>query len=299
MSAQPKGLDWLMLCFMVMTWGSSFLFVKLSVQWAGPFWLAAFRLLAASLFFLVAKPLFRGQWPRGRQWVPLAILGFIGNALPFVMIGTATREIPSSAAALIMSTAPMIVMVAGIFLLPDERVTRMRVVGLIGGLAGVALIIFGAPGALAGNWGSGVLPYFLLVIAAAGYAMVAIYGRRLGAISQFARTFGMLATGAVFAVAAAILFEPFPATFELAPALMVTHLGVVPSGISIFLLMHLLDRTSSGFASLTNYIVPMIAIALGNVLLGEQLTLLQYGGAALVLLAVWLASRTPASVPVA
>ena len=49
MSAAPKGRDWALLAVMVLVWGSSFLFIKLALGWVGPFWLAAFRLLAASL----------------------------------------------------------------------------------------------------------------------------------------------------------------------------------------------------------------------------------------------------------
>jgi drug/metabolite transporter (DMT)-like permease len=272
-------------------WGSAFAGIKFIIGEIGPIWLAAIRLTGAAVLMIVYAQIAGTRLPKGtREWIACAFLGAVATVIPFALIGWASQSVASGVAGLMMAASPFLVLLISIFALPEESVTRARLVGLIVGFAGVALIILGGGAVL--NGGSGVLwPYLALLLAATGYALNTVVGRRTLSIPAATRAYGALLTGAAAGLILALFTEPFPVAAPFSTWAAVGYLVLFPTFLASLLLYALLSRTSASFVSLTNYAVPATAVLLGAILYAEQLAPLQYAGFALVLAGITIAER--------
>jgi len=147
-------LVWLLLCGI---WGSTWLFIKLGLEDLPPFTFAGIRFVIAStiLFSLVAFR--RLSLPRNRSdWFLLASTGVLAFCINYGLLFWGEQYISSGLAALLQATIPVFGLVIAHFYLPGERMTLPRVIGIVMGLAGVAVIFsnqlsVAGPRALAGS----------------------------------------------------------------------------------------------------------------------------------------------------
>src|ERR1041385_1732125 len=131
-------LVWLVLCGI---WGSTWLFIKLGLADLPPLTFAGIRFVLASLI-LSAMILARGvRWPRTRHdWLLIAIVGFLQFTLNYGLVFWGEQHISSGLAAVLQSTFPAFGLVLAHLYLPEERITRKKIVGVLLGFAGVAVI---------------------------------------------------------------------------------------------------------------------------------------------------------------
>src|SRR5262245_22928683 len=131
-------LVWLILCGI---WGSTWLFIKLGLNDLPPLTFAGIRFLFASSI-LVAIILARGvRWPRKRsEWLVIAVVGWLQFSLNYGLVFWGEQRIPSGLAAVLQSTFPAFGLVIAHFYLPEERITLPKVIGVLMGIVGVAVI---------------------------------------------------------------------------------------------------------------------------------------------------------------
>src|SRR6184192_2253038 len=129
---------WLILCGI---WGSTWLFIKLGLQDLPPLTFAGIRFVFAS-GILITIILARGvRWPRKRnEWLVIAIVGLLQFSLNYGLVFWGEQRIPSGLAAVLQSTFPLFGLVIAHFYLPQERITTVKVAGVLLGIAGVAII---------------------------------------------------------------------------------------------------------------------------------------------------------------
>src|SRR5947207_1955429 len=129
---------WLILCGI---WGSTWLFIKLGLADLPPLTFAGIRFLLASMI-LTAIVLARGvRWPRGREeWILIAIVGILQFTLNYGLVFWGEQHIPSGLAAVLQSTFPAFGLVIAHFYLPGERMTLLKVMGVLMGIVGIAII---------------------------------------------------------------------------------------------------------------------------------------------------------------
>ncbi|HHG90443.1 MAG TPA: DMT family transporter [Devosia sp.] len=297
MVRHPSVLDWVLLFFLVITWGASFVAIKVAVIDVSPAWLAAIRLIIATVLMAVFARLANVRPPRGAsEWAVAAVFGVVGTALPFALINWASLYVPSGIAGLMMATNPMLVLLLAIVFLPDEQPTLTRVSGLLVGFTGVALVVLGRPGAF-GHGGAdpgpdfSLLAFAALAAAALGYAINSVAGRRATSMPHATRGYGALLTAAPAATILALFAEPFPTQISLQSAGATLYLAILPTWIATLVLYRLIAQTSAGFVAQSNYLVPATAILLGAVMLGETLDILQYAGFATILLGIAIAEN--------
>src|SRR3954470_24135921 len=125
---------WLVLCGI---WGSTWLFIKLGLEDLPPITFAAIRFVLAALI-LTAIIVARGvRWPRRRNdWLLIAIVGILQFSLNYGLVFWGEQHIPSGLAAVLQSTFPAFGLVIAHFYLPQERITALKVVGVLMGTAG-------------------------------------------------------------------------------------------------------------------------------------------------------------------
>src|SRR5256712_4466777 len=129
---------WLILCGI---WGSTWLFIKLGLADLPPLTFAGIRFVLASLI-LSMLILARGvSWPRSRtDWILIAIVGLLQFSLNYGLVFWGEQYISSGLAAVLQSTFPVFGLVIAHFYLPHERITTVRVAGVLLGIVGVAII---------------------------------------------------------------------------------------------------------------------------------------------------------------
>jgi drug/metabolite transporter (DMT)-like permease len=290
---RPGGLDWLALMVLVAVWGSSFATIKVALESFGPNWLAAGRLSIAALVVAIfvaprLKPL------RPIDYLVLVVFGFFGTTLPFVFIGWASLVVPSAVVGLVMASSPILVMVFSLVLLPEERLTPARLGGLALGFVGVALVIIGRQGAVvtgAADAFADLMPYLALIAGASCYALNTIIARRLVHIPVVSRSLGVLAGAGITAIVFAGLTEPLPQSVSLESLLALAYLALLPTAVGGMLIYWLIERTSPRFVVQTNFLVPVVAVAIGATLLSETLTAQQYIGVAVIVAGLMLAEQ--------
>ncbi len=297
---KPSILDWLLLIVLVVTWGASFVAIKIAILDIGPAWLAAFRLLIATILMMIFARSSNVRLPRGKkEWLIAAVLGVIGTTLPFTLIGWASYYVPSGIAGLMMATNPMLVLILAIVFLPEERPNRARVAGLLIGFFGVALVIAGRSGGLEFDQGKNanllfgldatLLAFIALLAGALGYAINNVVSRRAADMPHATRGYGALITATPAAILIAAISEPLPGVVSISSLGATFYLAIFPTWIATLILYRLIDKTSSAFVAQSNYLVPATAILLGAIILGESLGTMQYAGFITILVGISIA----------
>jgi drug/metabolite transporter (DMT)-like permease len=269
--------DWIRLLALTLMWGSAFLLTKIAVSALDPDLVVAGRLLVACLL-LVPLALLRptrggpgGSWG-ARLWLFLLLIAVFGNALPFTLVAWGQQRVDSGLAGILMAVMPLATLGLSHYLVPGERLTPYRVAGFLFGFLGVLVLL--GPDALrdAAEGEGNLLPMLAVLAGALCYAISAILARLRppsGALPSAAAT-TLLATG---------LMLPFvlgpgdrypggdPTVVSLAAVL---ALGAFSTAWASILYFQLIKSAGPAFVSQLNYLIPLWAVAVGMVFLGER-----------------------------
>ncbi|HEX9169376.1 MAG TPA: DMT family transporter [Roseiarcus sp.] len=285
------------LAFMSLLWGSSFLLIKIAARAFDPFPLALARVGVAAAAMLLTSALSGKVWPGSRAglWIKLLTLALIGQVIPFVLLGKAATLTTSADMALMMGAQPIFVFLFGRFLGSRDRWTWLAALGLTLGFAGVG-VAFWSPGAQGGV--HSVLGRALALAAGVFYGAGAIISgaatREIGAAR--AVTASLTISTIVLALIGWAFANPPPlATFfplPLGPILAVIALGVINTAVAYYVYFRLVVSAGPTFASLNNYVVPVIGVIGGAVALAEPIAPAAWTGLALVLSGVALTGRS-------
>ena len=276
--------DWVLFVLLGFLWGSSYLFIKIGVD-AGlqPFTLVSLRLLIGLALLAVVVGVAREALPRdARTYGHLAVMGFFSVALPFMLITWAEQSVDSSLAAVLTSAVPLFVIPFAALVLRDERLTVNRLVGILVGIVGVAIVVGFDPAALAGNE---LIAELALIGAAASYAAGAVYARRNAhGLRPMIQSLFQVAFALVMAGIPAIALEG-PIRLDIRPEALfaVVWLGLLGSGAAYLVFFRLLGRWGATRTSLVAYLLPIWGIVLGALVLAEPIDLRLILGTALVI----------------
>ncbi len=277
-------LNWLMFLALGFMWGSSYLFIKIGVN-AGlqPFTLVTFRLLIGALVLGLVVLISRERLPRDwRAYVRFAGLGFFGIALPFSLITWAEGNVDSSLAAVLTAPVPLFVIPIAALFVPDERLTGNKIVGVVVGLLGVAILV----GLDVTQLGRADTAYELVLLCATlSYATGAVYARRfLRGYRPIVPAFFEVATALVMVGPLALVFEhPLQASLSADALFAVTWLGLFGSGLAFIFNLRLIEHWGPARASLVAYMLPIWGIVLGALVLSEAISPNVLVGTALVI----------------
>jgi drug/metabolite transporter (DMT)-like permease len=267
-------------------WGASFMFIEIALDDLEPTTLMAGRLVVASLV-LMSLMAARGIIGRLRRagWRAFA-LGVINSAVPFTLIAWGQQHIDSGVAAIANATVPIWVALLAIWLAQSERASGLRIVGIVLGLVGVAVLAGAQPEV--DTWA--VVGTLAVVAASISYAIASIFlqreTERLDTITLSTATM-LGATVALLPFGLAQAPHDLPG-WEAAAA--VVALGVAGTGIGILLFMKIISDFGSFRAGLVTYLLPVTALLYGAFLLDEEITAWMVVGLALILAGVALGS---------
>jgi drug/metabolite transporter (DMT)-like permease len=269
--SRPLG-HWLLLLALVAMWGSAFLFTGIAVRAFSPAALVTIRLTIAAIL-LIGIALLSGQrFPRSRRfWLFSIAIALVGNCLPFWLISFGQQRIDSGLAGILMGIMPLTVMVLAHFLVAGERLNATKAIGFLLGFAGLVLLI--GPKALLELRGQGTdLLYELAVLGGAVcYAVNTILARHRPPADSLVAAAGVMLMGS-----AIMLPIGMPgALSELAmtptlPLAALIALGVIATAIATVVFLKLVVITGPSFTSFINYLIPVWALLMGMLFLGER-----------------------------
>jgi drug/metabolite transporter (DMT)-like permease len=268
--AVPLNHKVILLAAISLLWGSQFFFSEIALRTLPPFTLSALRTMLAALTLAV---MFMGSPERKTTphvptpfWVYFGI-ALVDVTLPFCLIAWAQSQLDSGMTGILQGTVPIFVVVLSLLLIRGEKPQLGNV--LCVGLGFVSLLILNS-GSLSQGFNGGVLPQLAVLGGAACYALGIIFIRRLNSprYTEVARNVFLAAI--LQLVPLALVFErPWDLAWSVEGVLALLVLGVFSAGIAKLLFVVLIDKAGPTFASLANYLVPMMAVGLGIAFLGE------------------------------
>jgi drug/metabolite transporter (DMT)-like permease len=276
-------------------WGSSYLFIKIGVETLPPLSLVFLRVVVGAAILAVIVVATRTPFPRDARTIGhLAVLGAVNIAIPFWLIGWAEQHIDSGLAGVLQSTAPFFTLVIAATFVHDEHITRGRLAGIGLGFLGILVLSADNLADLGSPGGPERLAGELAVVGASlSYAIGNTYARRaLRRTRPLVLSLGQVGWSVILVGALALLVDggvTLPAVPEAAFA--VAWLGAVGTGFAYIVFFRLLTGWGPTRASLVAYLLPVVAVILGVVVLGETVDALFLAGAALIVAGVWVVNR--------
>jgi drug/metabolite transporter (DMT)-like permease len=269
------------LLLLAFIWGWSFLFIKVGVEGMTPTTVAGLRIALGAGVLLVACRRRGLPVPRDADSLRhFLVVALVGSALPFTMLAWGEERIASNLTAVLNASTPLFAAAFGAVVL-RERLRPTAVVGLVVGLAGVAVAAGVGGDDLAGSSLAGGLAS-VAAGACYGYSFTYMKAHLLHLPAEVAAA-GQLAVGAVL-LAPVALATSAAEGIDLAPhrVLAVVILGVVGTGYAYVLSYRVVADLGPTTASLVTYLIPVVAVAVGVALLDEVFHLRVLAGGALI-----------------
>lgn len=280
-----------MLVGLALLWGSNFTLIKLGVAEIPPVTLTAARMLLGAVL-LVAVAVARGSpWPRDRRaWGWLLLLSVFGSGLPHGLVAWGEQTVASGLAAILMALVPVAAMVLAHLLTADERMSWRRAAGVGLGFGGM-LVLVGVD-ALSGL-GHAVAAQLAIAGAALCFALNAVIARRVSGLSPLVVGAATLALAAAYTVPLALATErPWTLAPSAGAIAVVAALGLAGTGGAALLYFAIVNRAGATFLALSNYLVPLVGVALGSLFLEEILAPQAWVAMAMVLAGLAIARRS-------
>jgi drug/metabolite transporter (DMT)-like permease len=273
--------DWSLLVVLSVLWGGSFFFNGLALKELPPLTLVLLRVVLGALFLLPLVRAYHIEFPEGiAGWKPFFAVAFFNNVLPFSLIVMGQTFIASGLASVLNATTPLftvVVMAAA----GEERLFARRVAGVIAGLIGV-IILRGGFGLEAAGQGVGVL---LCLAAAASYGVAALLARRQLANSPplATATFQLLASSAMMVFVAGFVDRPWTLPMPgMTTWFAVLGLAALSTALAYIVFFQILRRSGATNVMLVTLLIPVTAILLGYLVLGERISLREIAGALVI-----------------
>jgi len=274
--------DWSLLALATILMGSTFLFQGIAVTEIPPLTVAAARtIIAAPICWLVMRALGMRFPPFGRDWVVLIWVGLLMAGIPFAAVAWGQQHVASGMVGILYGTIPLMVVVLAPVFLEEETFTRRRLVGALIGLGGLILVV--GPSVLT-NAGVQTLGIAITLIAPFSQTLGTIYTRKNGRFPAPVLAAGQLLVSALFLTPIALIVDD-PLSLqpggEALGALIVTAVVCTAGAMSMFFLV--LSRIGAARSAVMPMLMPVVAVVLGIVFLGERLPLEAFVGLALIL----------------
>jgi drug/metabolite transporter (DMT)-like permease len=272
-------------------WGCSFIFIKEGLNFLTPFGVAFVRCALGALTLYGFAKYRKISLPRNKKalfhiWVVCLLL----NVFPGIFFALAETEVTSILAGIINAVTPLMTLLAILFVNRAEKVKSVQVIGLMIGFTGVLIV-------LAAWNGLGTNPWWAVLIL---FIAVALYGISYPYTRRFVMPLGIkpeaiVAQQLILASATLLPFFLFDGIakdeYKIAPLLSMLALGVFGSGFAYLANFRVMEIAGSAISSSVTYLTPVVAVVVGIIYLGEEISWNEPVGALVVLLGAAIAQE--------
>lgn len=281
--------EWTMLLALSVLWGGSFFFFKVLVEELPPFTVVLGRVGLAAIALNLLLLARRDSLPtEPGLWGAFLIMGLLNNVVPFTLIVFGETRISSGLASILNATTPIFTVLAAHVLTANEKLSWAKSVGVLFGFAGVAVLI--GPGVLFGLGRGDLIGEAACLLAAFTYAFAGIYGRRFKGVPPLKVATGQI-TASTFVLIPLSMLVDRPWTLP-APSANVwmafAGIALLSTALAYILYFRILATAGATNLLLVTFLLPISALALGVLFLGEAVTWQALAG--MVLIGVGLAA---------
>jgi drug/metabolite transporter (DMT)-like permease len=280
-----KQKSWLPIYLLLgLVWGSSFVFIKLGLEFLTPVGVAFGRCaLGAMILLLIVK--IRGiKLPTDpKTWFILWIVSLLLNVFPGFLFAFAQQRVTTVLAGIINAFTPLATLIFIFIYFRSEKIKKEQILGLFIGGIGV-IVVLGIWNGIGTGSGSGVLALF---------AAITCYGLSFPIIKKYLIPLNLQAEAlaASQVTAGALTLLPFYLVngiakdeYRVGPVLAMFALGIFGSGLAYIWNFQIVERAGSPIASTVTYLTPVVAVFIGWIFLGEHISWHEPVGGAIVIL---------------
>ena len=276
-----RAVDWLLLVLLSVLWGATFFFIAVASPEVPPLTLVLLRVAIAALALVPLVFLFKLRLPLTREgWAPFVVQAIINNVIPFTLMVYGQQRIASGLAAVLNATTPLFTLIVA-RVLAGEKLDTSKLAGVLLGVGGVGILV--GPAALGANTSS-VIGMLYILGGTLSYALSALWMRRLRHIPPLVSSAAQLTCSSVILLPMAALMDrfwllPLPS----APALLaVLALALFSTALAYIVFFRISATAGPANVMLVTLLIPVTAMVLGVLVLGEALSTNQIVGALVI-----------------
>ncbi len=279
----------------LLLWGTEYTLVGTITPHMAESWQVVIRMVAAALLMVAFVLATGGHLPRlsDKSWWWYGLMGFVGMTIPFYLIAKSySAHVDSGLISILIGITPLFTVVLANFFIPSEPLTRKKSLGFVIGFIGICVLFLpehiGL--ALAKNWQA----QLLVVMAAFGYAVTSILGKRAPEQPASVGAALMLIGGALSAIICALWLDYDHIPKTLPPPKIITALIALTLGATFLgnlLYLRLLQLSGPSLIAKINYVVPLVALLSGMIFLHEHIQPRALLALAIISLGLWIAHR--------
>jgi drug/metabolite transporter (DMT)-like permease len=274
---------------LALIWGSSFILIKRGLVGLTPYQLGAFRIFFAGLFLLIIGFNSLKSIPK-QKWKYIALTALFGTFIPAFLFSIAETRLDSSISAILNSLTPLNTLILGILSF-GLIFKRSQIYGVIIGFIGSILLVFnGAIHHPEQNYYFSIFVIIASICYALNVNLVKKYLSDLSPLSITTGNFAVMIIPALFILFFSGINETIALEKTQHSIFFILLLGILGTGIANIIFFKLIQISSPVFATSVTYLIPIVAFFWG-LLDNEMLTPIQFLGAFIILIGVYLSSK--------
>jgi drug/metabolite transporter (DMT)-like permease len=283
------NLKWIILIALAIIWGSSFILIKKGLVGLNPFQLGSLRIIFCAVFLLIFG--YRSLASIAQhQWKYIALTSLFGTFIPAYFFAIAETKVSSSICSILNSLTPLNTLILGAIVF-GLNFRRNQIFGIIIGLIGTAFLIFnGKAQGVSEDYSYSVFVLIATVCYATNVNLIKKYLSEVKPLSITTGNFLVMLVPAIIILCCTDFNSKInlPSTHHAMFFVMI--LGIVGTGVANVIFYKLIQISSPVFASSVTYLIPIVAFMWG-IFDNEMLTPIQFLGAFIILIGVYLANK--------
>ena len=267
---KPQLIDYLLLIFLALIWSSAFFNIKIATDSFGPITIAFLRVFLASLPLLLLCHYKKIKIEAfSKDWYWFALIGFINLVIPFFLIAYGVKSVQSNLAAILMSSGPLTSTILGHFFTKHDKFNFVKSLGVLIGFSGIIYLFSDNILINENNFVSALL----ILAGATGYVIGGVLTLKISSKRNENVTTSICIWASIILLPLSLIFEqPWNLEPSIKSTISLTYLGIVCTGLAWLLRFRILKNNGLIFQSQVSYLIPIFAIILGYIFLGELIT---------------------------
>ncbi len=263
--------DWFWILLLGGIWGFSFIFNAILIEEVGPLWVSGLRVSIGALGCWVVLIALRKPLPRNAMlWLQLGGIGLLNFSIPFALYPLAQGSLASGVAAIINALTPITTVIISLMFKDGERATPFKIVGVIFGFAGVAIL---ASPALADGGNTRLWAIGACILATICYAFALNFVRNFKSVEPTALAVVAMTGAGLASLITAFVGEGIPTITLPQTWAAALGIGLIATTFTFVVMYRILPRVGATNFSTVTFIAPISAIIFGFILLGETIEL--------------------------
>ena len=252
-------MDYALLFGLAALWGSSFIFIKISVESIPPLTQTTYRLFVGMCFTWLIFAFYREALPRSaRIWGLIALSALVGVALPFWLISWGQTVVAPGLTAIFMAIMPLGTLLIAHFFTKDEKFSKWKLIGVGFGIFGIVLLV--GP-ALLSQLGGDLLHQGAILLGALCYALNAVVTKYLLEVPKLVVVMFLMTFAFFMVMPVAYIQEgSFHFDYDLLPLIAIFVLAVFHTVLAGFVLVWIVQRQGANFFGQINLLVPLFGV---------------------------------------